>query len=122
MKIKMLAMAAALAVNGLFAGAAMAGDADFTLVNKTGYPIRSVYIASPKSKNWGNDRLGEGILAHNKARLIKFSNKASCKQVLNITFDDDGSEVEWEEFDLCEINKITLKYNRKTGEVSADEE
>ena len=122
MKIKMMVMAAAILGNALFAGTAMAGDADFTLVNKTGYPIRSVYIAPAKSKNWGNDRLGEGILAPNKSRLIKFSNKANCKQVLNITFEDDGSEVEWEEFDLCEINKITLKYNRKTGEVSADEE
>jgi hypothetical protein len=37
-------------------------------------------------------------------------------------FDDDGSEVVWEGFDLCEINKITLKYNRSTKEVSADTE
>ena len=122
MKITLLVAAAAILSNGLFAGAAMAGDADFTLVNKTGYPIRSIYIAPAKSKSWGNDRLGEGILATGKSRLIKFSNKAQCKQILNVTFDDDGSEVEWEEFDLCEINKITLKYNRKTGEVSADEE
>ena len=41
---------------------------------------------------------------------------------LNVTFDDDGSEVEWENFDLCKLEKITLKYNRKTREVSADEE
>lgn len=117
MKIKMLVIATA------FLGtAAFAGDADFTLVNKTGYPIRSVHIAPAKSKTWGNDRLGEGILAPNKARLIKFSNKAQCLQSLNVTFDDDGSEVEWDDFNLCELNKITLKYNRKTGDVSADEE
>lgn len=122
MKMKMVVIAAAILSNGLFAGAATAGDADFTLVNKTGYPIRSIYIAPAKSKTWGNDRLGEGILAAGKSRLIKFSNKAQCKQALNITFDDDGSEVEWDEFDLCELNKITLKYNRKTGDVSADEE
>jgi hypothetical protein len=122
MKMKMVVIAAAILSNGLFAGAASAGDADFTLVNKTGYPIRSIYIAPAKSKTWGNDRLGEGILAAGKSRLIKFSNKAQCKQALNITFDDDGSEVEWDEFDLCELNKITLKYNRKTGDVSADEE
>lgn len=120
--MKMVVIATAILSNGLFAGAASAGDADFTLVNKTGYPIRSIYIAPAKSKTWGNDRLGEGILAAGKSRLIKFSNKAQCKQALNITFDDDGSEVEWDEFDLCELNKITLKYNRKTGDVSADEE
>lgn len=122
MKIKNLCIAAALVGNALCAGAAYAGDADFTLVNRTGYPIRSIYIAPAKSKTWGNDRLGDGILDSNRQRLIKFSNKAQCVQSLNVTFDDDGSEVEWEDFNLCEVNKITLKYNRKTGKVSADEE
>ncbi len=122
MKLKLVAIAAAMLGHALFANVAIAGDADFTLVNKTGYPIRSVHIAPAKSKSWGNDRLGEGTLGNGKKRLIKFSNKAQCVQSLNVTFDDDGSEVEWEDFNLCEINTITLKYNRKTGEVSADEE
>ncbi len=122
MKLKTLVIAAALMGNALLASSAYAGDADFTLVNKTGYPIRSVHIAPAKSKTWGNDRLGDGILSDKKSRLIKFSNKAQCVQSLNITFDDDGSEVEWDDFNLCELNKITLKYNRKTGDVSADEE
>ena len=39
-----------------------------------------------------------------------------------VVFDDDGSDVVWEDFDLCQINKITLKYNRKSGTVSADTE
>jgi hypothetical protein len=122
MKMKALFCATAMLACGFVAAPAFAGDADFTLVNKTGYTIRSVYIAPAKSKTWGNDRLGDGVLDHNKQRLIKFSNKAQCVQSLNVTFDDDGSEVEWDNFDLCELNKITLKYNRKTGDVSADSE
>lgn len=39
-----------------------------------------------------------------------------------MVFADDGSEIEWEGFDLCELDKITLKYNRKTREVSAETE
>ncbi len=122
MKLRSLSIVTALLGAALAAPLAFAGDADFTVVNKTGYPIRSIHIAPAKSDDWGPDRLGSGILENNKARLIKFSNKAKCKQALNVTFDDDGAEVEWEEFNLCEINKITLKYNRKTGDVSADEE
>ena len=123
MKFKILALAAAAMFgNVMVPSVAIAGDADFTLVNRTGYPIRSVHIAPAKSKTWGHDRLGSGVLKNNAKRLIKFSDRARCKQSLNITFDDDGSEVEWEDFDLCEINTIPLKYNRKTGEVSADEE
>ncbi len=122
MKLKALFFGAAILASSVVAAPAFAGDADFTLVNKTGYTIRSVYIAPAKSKTWGNDRLGDGVLDHGKQRLIKFSNKAQCVQSINITFDDDGSEVEWDGFDLCELNKITLKYNRKTGDVSADTE
>ena len=39
-----------------------------------------------------------------------------------VVFDDDSSDVTWEDFDLCDLNKITLKYNRKTKVVSADTE
>lgn len=106
----------------LAAGSAFAGDADFTLVNRTGYTLREVYV-SPSHKNaWGKDRMGEGYLDNSKSRLFKFSDKSSCMQDLKVVFDDDESEVVWEEVDLCELSKITLKYNRKTHEVSADTE
>lgn len=105
-----------------FAGTAFAGDADFTLVNRTGYTIREVYISPAKSGSWGKDRLGDGTLVDSRQRLFKFSDKASCKQDLQVIFDDDGSDVVWEGFDLCTIEKITLKYNRLTKEVSADTE
>ena len=105
-----------------FAGTAFAGDADFTLVNRTGYTIREVYISPTKSVSWGKDRLGDGTLGNTRQRLFKFSDKASCKQDLQVIFDDDGSDVVWEGFDLCTIDKITLKYNRLTKEVSADTE
>ena len=104
------------------AGSALAGDADFTLVNRTGYDLREVYISPSNKEAWGKDRLGRNLLETGKSRLFKFSDKSSCKQDLKVVFDDDGSDVIWEDFDLCELNKITLKYNRKSGEVSADTE
>jgi hypothetical protein len=103
-------------------GAAFAGDADFTLVNRTGYTLREVYISPTHKEAWGKDRMGQSYLEHGKSRLFKFSDKNTCKQDLKVVFDDDDSSVVWEEFDLCELNKITLKYNRKTQEVSADTE
>lgn len=111
------------ALSGVLAsGSALAGAADFTLVNRTGYDLREVYI-SPSNKNaWGKDRLGDFVMEHNKQRLFKFSDKSACKQDLKVVFDDDSSEVIWEDFDLCELNKITLRYNRKTNIVSADTE
>lgn len=102
--------------------AALAGEADFTLVNRTGYSLREVYVSPANKKSWGNDRLGSGYLDNNRNRLIKFSDKANCVQDLMVVFDDDGSEVIWEDFDLCALNKITLRYNRKDNSVSADSE
>ncbi|HYE70292.1 MAG TPA: hypothetical protein VEA35_04285 [Ramlibacter sp.] len=99
---------------------ALAGDADFTLVNRTGYSIREVYISAANRNSWGNDRLGDGTLENGRSKLFKFSDRAACKQDLMVVFDDDGSKVTWEDFDLCEINKITIKYNRGSRTVSAD--
>ena len=101
---------------------AIAGDADFTLVNGTGYKIREVYLSPAKAKNWGNDRLGDGDMANGKSRLIKFRDSANCVQDLQVIFDDSDVEVVWDNLDLCEINKLTLKYNRSSKVVSAIKE
>ena len=111
------AVSAVLAVS-----AAIAGDANFTLVNKTGYTLREVYISPSHKQDWGKDRMGDGVLDNGRSRLFKFSDKSACLQDLMVVFDDDDSQVVWEEFDLCALNKITLKYNRKTQQVSADSE
>ncbi len=116
---KLLLGAATLSV---FAGSAIAGDADFTLVNRTGFALREVYISPSHKNNWGKDRMGDYTLENGKGRLFKFADKSACEQDIKVVFDDDSSEVVWEEIDLCAINKITLKYNRKTRIVSADTE
>jgi hypothetical protein len=108
----------ALAATAL-AAAAHAGDADFTLVNRTGYDIREVYISPAKSNNWGRDRMGDGMLENGRSKRFAFSDKAACKQDIQVVFDDDNSKVTWENVDLCELDKITIRYNRSTREVSA---
>ena len=122
MKLRQIGLTV-LFVSGLAAsGVASAGDADFTLVNKTGYALREVYLSPTHKTNWGSDRLGSNTLENNKSRVFKFADKASCVQDLMVVFDDDGSDVTWEDLDLCDLNKITLKYNRKTKLVSAETE
>ena len=99
-----------------------AGDADFLLVNRTGYAIREIYVSPSKKKNWGQDRLGKATLENGRQRQFKLGNFADCTQDIMVVFDDDGSEVIWENLDLCELEKITLRYNRRTREVIADTE
>lgn len=118
-----LAGAALLSALALMApSGAAAGDADFTLVNRTGYDIAEVYISPTHRNNWGRDRLGRNVLQNGERKLFTFSDSANCTQDLKVVFDDDNSSVVWEEFDLCEIQKITVRYNRKTGVTSADTE
>jgi hypothetical protein len=101
--------------------AALAGDQDFTLINKTGYQIDEVYVATPSAKSWGKDIMGDGVLANSAKKLVKFKNSTTaCKWLLAVKF-SDGSDVEWEDpIDLCEVETITLKYNKSTGVTSAD--
>ena len=101
---------------------ALAGEADFTLVNGTGYTIREVYISPANKEAWGKDRLGDGDLENNKSKLFKFRDSANCVQDIKVIFDDSDVSVTWEDLDLCEINKLTLKYNRAAKTVSAIKE
>ena len=39
-----------------------------------------------------------------------------------MTFEDAAGEAIWENVDLCEIEKITLRYNRQSKQVSATAE
>ncbi len=110
-----------IAIGPLSVASAVAGDADFTLVNGTGYTINEVYISPANKEAWGRDRLGEGNLPNNRSRLFRFSDKANCVQDIKVVFDKDD-EVIWEDLDLCEINKLTLRYNRSTNTVTAIKE
>ena len=66
--------------------------------------------------------MGENQLLNGQARKFKFGDTKHCVQDIKVVFADDGSDVEWEGLDLCDLDKITLRYNRKTGDVSADTE
>ena len=109
-------------VVGLFllAGQAAAQNADFVLANATGYPIRELYVNSSKSEEWGDDILGKHVINNQEEWKISFTKKGNvCRQDMKIVFDDDGSEVVWEGLNLCEINKITLTYDRRSGKTTA---
>ena len=111
----------AIAAGALAMGAAHAGDADFTMANRTGYDIREVYISASHRNNWGNDRMGDGVLENGKSKLFRFTDKAACKQDLMVVFDDDGSKVTGSVTlaDIQDIVKPDVK-DRKQVELTVD--
>lgn len=100
--------------------AAMAGDQDFTVLNKTGIEIHELYVTPHDSNDWEDDILGEDTLANGAEVDIKFSRKEKAKLWDLKVVDADGSEVTWENLDLLEISKVTLHY--KKGKAWADVE
>ncbi|MGE5504077.1 MAG: hypothetical protein ACM31L_06595 [Actinomycetota bacterium] len=109
-----LAVAAALAPL-----AVSAAEQDFTLINRTGYQIDEVYVAKPSSSSWGNDIMGDGVLENGAKKVIHFKpTTTACDWQIAVKF-SDGSNVEWDAFDLCTIHTITLKYNKNSGETTA---
>ena len=107
----------AVALIALLSNSASAGDADFTLTNRTGYDIDSVYVVPSKQRDWGIDRLGKSILADGRSRFLAFNKSGNtCIYDLSVGwvgYSEDEDSV-WERINLCEIHTITLRYNSKT--------
>lgn len=121
LKLSKVVFAIALAASAVGSSAVFAarGDADFALINATGYPIRELYVSPSKSQSWGEDQLGRNVLANGSKKNLKFGDAANCMQDMQVMFDDDESKVVWENIDLCVVNSLTLKYNRTSGAVTA---
>ena len=120
MRILMLAVTA-LVIVGL-GPTAMAQDAkqDFRLVNKTGYEVKDVYVSPTKTDDWGDEVLGRGNrLADGQGVDIHFNPRTrTCRWDLKVVYSDDDKAV-WRDINLCEVDKITLHYDRGANETRA---
>lgn len=102
------------------AGHAADAKQDFELVNKTGYDISHVFVSPTKSDDWEEDVLGKDVLADGDAWDIKFERgDKTCKWDLKVVYADDDSSAIWKNIDLCTVEQITIKYNRKSDQTSA---
>lgn len=104
------------------AGPSLAAGAkqDFTLVNKTGYDIDQVFVSPSKSGDWEEDVLGKDVLEDGDSWEIKFHRAAkTCKWDLKVVYSDDDSSAVWYDIDLCSVEKITIRYDRKRDKTSA---
>jgi len=87
---------------------------DFTLVNKTGYELKEVYVSPSKADDWQEDILGQATLDDGAKVNIHFNAKThTCKWDLKVVYSDDNSNAVWSDINLCEVEKITIHYDRK---------
>ena len=64
--------------------------------------------------------LGDGTLENNKSKHFKFGDAASCANDIKVTFEDADGEAIWKNIDLCKIEKLTLRYDRQSKQVTAE--
>jgi hypothetical protein len=106
--LTVIALGATLATN------AFASDADFNMVNRTGYQIDSVYVAPASSSEWGKDIMGRDALADGDKVAITFPHGGkACKFDIRVEY-KDGDTAEWSNVDLCQYETITLFWDGKT--------
>ncbi|MBV8778888.1 MAG: argininosuccinate lyase [Alphaproteobacteria bacterium] len=119
MRILLVALCAAVLASTAPAWAQEAKQ-DFRLVNKTGYELKGLYVAPSKSDDWEEDVLGQDTLSDGQAVNVHFNPKTkTCKYDLKVVYSDDDSSAVWSKIDLCSVEKITIKYNRKNDETTA---
>ncbi len=119
--LKKLALALALAVVLFVPMAARAeSELDFTMVNGTGYGIQEVYVSPSAADRWGSNIL-PSTLENGQALKVSFAPQAEGIEEwdLMIVWVDGGDKVYWRGVKLSEISKITLHYDRESGETSA---
>lgn len=102
------------------ASTAVAGDQDFTIVNRTGIEIHAIYVTPHKANDWGDDLLDDDTLADGESIDITFSRKERAAHWDLRMEDKDGNSVTWENLNLLEISKVTLRY--KNGKAWVDVE
>jgi hypothetical protein len=104
---------AALCLFATLATSALANDADFKMVNKTGYQIDSVFVSRASSDNWGKDIMGKDALGDGESVNITFPHGGSaCKFDIKVEY-KDGDSAEWSDVDLCQYETISLFWDGK---------
>jgi len=93
-------------------------DLDFTLVNKTGFDIKAVYV-SPTSKEDWEENMIQDVLENGDSLDISFNPGQNTTEwdVMVVWTDDDAAY--WRNCDLSEISKLTLFYDVDTSVASA---
>ena len=97
----------------------MAANQDFKLVNKTGYQIDEVYVGPVSSNSWGEDIMGKGSLGVGEAVDITFTAPGNvCLWDMKVKY-NDGDTAEWGNLNLCNINTISLFWDKSAGTTRA---
>ncbi len=120
-KLHLIRLAATAIFLGVVSQAQAEPNLDFTLVNKTGFDIKAVYVAPTSKEDWEENML-QDVLENGDSLDISFDpGQTTTKWDVMVVWTDDDSAY-WRNYDLSEISKLTLYYNVDTSVASAKAE
>ena len=97
-------------------------ELDFTIVNKTGYDVKALYIGASGTGDWTKDDevLKGRAFPNGKSYDIKFSPRAKAeKWDIMVDWADGSGKEEWLNLKLTEITKVTLIYDKEKDQTKA---
>lgn len=95
-----------------------ADDRNVTVVNGTGYGIKFLGFNNPGDNDWSDNELSS-VMGNGKSIYVKFNNAdKGCKWNIKIVWADEDTAVLWQNIDLCQIDEITLRYDRASDQTS----
>jgi hypothetical protein len=115
-------VATSLAFASILPGLAAAQQArqDFVLSNRTGYELSEIYVSPTKSDDWQDDVLGQDTLENGQRVHIRFKRATTtCRWDLKVVYKVDDSSAVWRDINLCEVENITIRYNKSTDTTTA---
>ena len=99
--------------------AASAASQDFTVVNRTGFPIQTIHVTEAGSRDWGNDVMGRETLKPGERVEISFDRTTRvCRWDLMVEYRDRTQAV-WTGLNLCELSRVALFWDSRTRETVA---
>jgi hypothetical protein len=105
----------------IFSGSqSQAADArNVTVVNGTGYGIKFLGFNNPGDNDWSDNELSR-TFKDGDSVYVKFNTAdEGCKWIIMVEWADEGYPgVLWRNIDLCEIDEITLHYDRSSDTTS----
>ncbi len=89
---------------------------DFTIVNKTGYDIKEIYVDEASNNNWTDNIMkGQGNLKNGETFKVEFSpEENSAKWDIKAVY-ADGETAIWTGLKLTDITNVTLFWSKDKG-------
>ncbi len=101
------------------AARALTASQDFSIVNRTGFEIESIFVSEAGAGRWGNNVLGILPLGINGEAHVAFARtEQSCLWDVMVEYRDQNTAV-WPQVDVCSIRRMALFWDRATRQTVA---